>query len=111
VTIEPTTQERVYPGQSPERAGQGDGLRYAFPFCLGRQRAFQYGVISGPLASALMIGSFSTFLLLLGNDPRIVSGEARTLEIQHAEPAKVNLADDSETEPQADEVLHLSRTH
>lgn len=102
VMIEPTLPERVIlvnPLSGPVKVA----VALCLPVLFGSAAAFQYGAISGPLASALMIGSFSTFLLMLGNDPRIVSGEAKSIEIPRAAPVQPDVTDD-EPAPEADEV-------
>jgi hypothetical protein len=74
------------------------------PVLFGSAAAYQYGAISGPLASLLMIGSFSALVIIFGNDPRVIQNEARTVEIQPAVVIEPIQEDESEGTPQADEV-------
>lgn len=73
-------------------------LAACIPVMVGSAVAFQYGVISGPLASMLMIGSFSAFLLMLGGNPKVLQSTASAVEVAPAQPV------DEPVVPNADEV-------
>jgi hypothetical protein len=103
VMVEPTAPERIIfinPLNGPVKVA----VALCLPIVFGSAAAYQYGVMSGPLASALMIGSFSAFILMLGNDPRIVSSEAKQIEIPSAAPVTPVVASDEPDAPSADEV-------
>jgi hypothetical protein len=75
-------------------------LALCVPIMAGSATAFQYGAISGPLASIIMIGSFSALMLWLGGNPNVLQGTAKRIEIQPAQVAEAPV----EFEPDMDEV-------
>lgn len=75
-------------------------LALCVPVMVGSAVAFQYGAISGPLASMVIVGSFSAFVLMLGGNPNVIHGTAKEIEI---EPAHVK-SFEPELEPNVDEI-------
>jgi hypothetical protein len=75
-------------------------LAFCVPIMLGSAVAFQYGTISGPLASLAIVGSFSAFVLMLGGNPSVLRGTAIPIEIQPSQVAEAP----ADFEPDMDEV-------
>lgn len=79
------------------------------PVLLGSAAAFQYGAINGPLATLLMIGSFSALVIVCGSNPRIIGTTARQVEPQVALAQCGTTTDDNEAQENADEVIKPAR--
>lgn len=75
-------------------------LAFCVPIMLGSAVAFQYGTISGPLASLAIVGSFSAFVLMLGGNPNVIESTAKRIEIQPDHVAEAP----ADFEPDMDEV-------
>lgn len=75
-------------------------LAMCLPIMAGSATAFQYGAISGPLASMIMIGSFSALMLWLGGNPSVLQSTAKRIEIQPDQIAEAP----ADFEPNVDEV-------
>lgn len=75
-------------------------LALCVPIMAGSATAFQYGAISGPLASMIMIGSFSALMLWLGGNPNVLQSTAKRIEIQPDHVSEVP----ADFEPNVDEV-------